>query len=360
MKKLALSLTILFASLTAQAQFFGGNPGDLFFDGKNYYLSDLYEGGVHLSPYIGNEVAQNIENADFSNLNSLQPPLALLKRKLTDIQKLRSFYGEYYVSVISMYKWELVKGELPLFPSDIIVPEGMTRIQVARRIRDRIQIVEKYWNLMDDQQKVALIVHETTFGLLQLEPMSGEGFHKVFLQPGKKARALVAKLFTADAFSKNDLADLDLLNVDWKHLNKEDKFEFRKMAFTVTVGNSARSKMVFQSDLYSDIRQPAVQKKFVKDACAQADMYRGTPGWLYIPLSDRNVYYKSFVSYCTPEGTQYQAQISVSFKDREIGPKFPTDYWPNTAACEETLLGVLSTHYSEEISHLVISDCDFF
>lgn len=188
---------------------FVGNGGEVFRINGRIFLRDLYEGGVHLNPYVGADIdptlARRLDySAKIQTLVNFGVDKNLLAKKLTDLNNLRPSLGHYVLSAIEFYQWQKVSsplGRLNDATPVLDIPDE-DRFVVANRLMNSIRLSNApdlpLWDLLDATGKVALLIHEGLYSLTQVHCENGE-IQKCSQDP------LFAREVVAAAFSENHM-----------------------------------------------------------------------------------------------------------------------------------------------------------
>lgn len=141
--------------------------------GSKVYLYDLYEAGLHQTPYIEHKAGDIEFENEFTKASLPQEAsLVLLARKLRDIETLDPYLAAALVEGFKVLSWRVVDQKLersPDFGNDV---KEVELLQLANRRGGIVQIQRSLWNMMDDANRVALIIHET---LAALQPAQAQG-----------------------------------------------------------------------------------------------------------------------------------------------------------------------------------------
>lgn len=192
-------LTFFITNLAA-AGILVGNGGEGAIDGKQIYVRDLYDAGIHLSPYFGEKADdQWLTWFQKSKLNKLSISKNLLAKKLTDINSIEPQLGSWVSQAIDQYNWVLTDKELNLLLDDAPIRKNSenSRVQIANRDLTTIRLNTKSWNTLSDNHKIALVIHEALFSMTKPECKNPPSCTE-FFQASRVAREIVSTLFKKD------------------------------------------------------------------------------------------------------------------------------------------------------------------
>lgn len=192
-------LVFLFSYLS-YAGILVGNGGEGFLENKKIYVRDLYDAGIHQSPYFG-EVAETrwLDWHKASNIKSIGVSETLLAKKLTDINKMEPHLGTWISQIINQYSWIFTEKELSLLLDDAPIKKDSekNRVQIANRDLNTIRINSKAWKALSEEQKIALVIHEAIYSMVKPECKNPPTCTE-FRQPSRIAREVVAIVFKKD------------------------------------------------------------------------------------------------------------------------------------------------------------------
>lgn len=214
---LCLILTTLQSLAGTGSGHFVGNGGEGFRIGGKIFVRDLYESGLHLEPYVGNQIDTRLEsrlqNSHFSLvLKYLNVDSRILLRKLTDLDRLHPNLGHYVLSAVEFYQWKKVTTLLGKLNDTIPVLEIPEEDQfvVANRFMYSIRLANPpelpLWDLLSQEHKVALIIHEGLYSLVRpsckdsecnqspilARELVGAAFSEIRLQQGKLTKRFIS------------------------------------------------------------------------------------------------------------------------------------------------------------------------
>ena len=199
--KMSFFVILFFQVLTcaAQAQFIAGNHGEGVLLNERVYLRDLHLYDQKENLYFGSN-NRNIEiffkMRDFDRLPLTAAQKDLLTRKLEDIESMVRCVGKILADMTYMYSWNFTREVFPVPDEDQDVSRVTLgeRVVVAKRFYSEVLIQKKYWDLMPDDHKVALMIHEMMYALLT--PISFPHVPGAAIQDVNMVRAVINNLFT--------------------------------------------------------------------------------------------------------------------------------------------------------------------
>ena len=175
MKLLVLSLILGSGNWLGASTTFVGNGGDGYYIDGQVYLSDLYLGGRELSetPWFGDLRKGNIEDLLPAPRGQIVDfPYDLLVRKLSDMDEIYPGLGQMTAAAITMHTWLFVDGKLgpTCDQSESILDlqnASIEHVQIANRHEMEIRLHRDLWARMNDEHRVAVIVHEGVYSMLK-------------------------------------------------------------------------------------------------------------------------------------------------------------------------------------------------
>lgn len=197
--KVFVLLTTLLASLFSFAgPVHVGNGGHAIKMSDQYYLLDLAEQGIAEEPVFKASVNPLFYNYFRSRAISALSPvpkatLDLFSKKLAEIAELDPVYAEALITAYENVRWSFVNYRLKDIPVDSIVAGPY--YQIAARTNDVILIDTMYWYPMNEENRVALLLHELNYILIFPKIESG------LTTPEKSA--IKARLHTGYLFTQN-------------------------------------------------------------------------------------------------------------------------------------------------------------
>lgn len=173
-----------------------GNAGEVFRVGGRLHLRDLYD-----APKIvfGNEIVPLIQQAflasPLSALPLSEPERAMLLYKLTDIERMEPNLGLYLIEGSRFYEWRFVNEPLKLIDDPLVMelPPGSERLTAANRFYYTIRLQRGLWQEMNSETRVALIIHELLYSLINVQCDPETSY---CAQSAVPVRELVAKAFS--------------------------------------------------------------------------------------------------------------------------------------------------------------------
>lgn len=208
MKIFILPILILLPSvaLSAPRGHGVGNGGDGYYyrSTKKVVLRDLLETGLA-------KVAIDSAGAKTTRFTAREYPLLAsesertkLAVKLTEINSALPGFGDVLARVMDQYAWVFVDVPLALVEhQDNVIGEvsGAELRQLANRLGLVIRVHGPSWNLMNAENRIALILHEVIEALLTPKP----GHNSGLTQSTLKARELTSLLFMPDLLDRSSL-----------------------------------------------------------------------------------------------------------------------------------------------------------
>lgn len=203
-------LVLFLWSGLAHAQGFIGNNGEGILENGNLYLRDLWEQDIHLNPYFGtardDHFGERLKN--FKDLNLTPAQSDLLLRKLTDIEAKVPCAGGLLIEGLFAFTWVFEKNPLALVADDEAVryiPIEKRRA-IANRFSSTIKIHRDTWNSLNDENKIALVIHELIFAA-QI-PKCADPNCTIKKQSVADTRNIVAILFKDIVLRQNQIQDI--------------------------------------------------------------------------------------------------------------------------------------------------------
>jgi hypothetical protein len=139
-----------------------GNGGAGVLINNTPYLLDLYEAGITSPAFDKNlkplpQFTQRTQKMSFLT----HEEQTLLALKLTELEKISPLTANKLALGLEMFLWRLTDHSLVEIPERS--PIDLTPLQVvqlANRFGSTVRLSQKYWNLMDSGNRLALILHE--------------------------------------------------------------------------------------------------------------------------------------------------------------------------------------------------------
>ncbi len=198
MKGFVLLTTLLTSLVTFAGPVHVGNGGNAIKINDKYYLLDLAEQGIAEEPVfkpVTSKFFYEYFRARTLNYASRMPPttLELFSKKLTEIAELDPVYAEALISAFENVRWMFVNYRLSDIPVESIIAGPY--YQVAARTNDVILIDLLYWYQMNEENRVALLLHELNYILIIPKKEIGS--------PGVEKSAIKSRLHTGYLFTPN-------------------------------------------------------------------------------------------------------------------------------------------------------------
>jgi hypothetical protein len=206
MFRIKLLFALLFISPLLHANGFVGNGGNGIQLGSKIFVYDLFILSAHTKPYFGNEIDETLPSLPSDEAFQFTYSKTLLKRKLTDLNRIAPGLGDYILMSMKSYNWVLVDTPLTsikIAKGAIKLPAGARVLQIANRSDLIIRINRAVWQKLDDANKIALLIHEAVFSLLRPIP-DDAGF---MVQPADVAYKITGSFFT-NSFYTSDPASV--------------------------------------------------------------------------------------------------------------------------------------------------------
>lgn len=167
MKYLWLFVACLFP-FEASGNIFVGNGGEGVKWNGRVIVRDLYSEGVR-EPFFGptQDSAMQAQLARSGLVAKLALNREKLARKLSDLNRVKKGLGNIVLLTLDKYRIAMVDGELPLVPDGGSLPEEM-RVQLAIRRYMQIFISRQRFAALDEEQRIALLVHEALYSLVNI------------------------------------------------------------------------------------------------------------------------------------------------------------------------------------------------
>jgi len=327
---------ILFPFFAQAGGFFVGNGGDLIRVNNKYCLVDLFIDGNCRRPGIGKDIDPDLAQFAKSRIGSVQLlklPSSLIFRKATDLEKSASGLGVLILEAISQYQWQLVGGDFKAETgsSQKTDMERGEIISVAVRRGHRVYLREAYWNLLNAEQKIALVIHEMISAIMLPEPVPNS--HKKQLDVDlEKNRKLVARLFESTEESRRlRQEEMSWINFSFEGVGSLLKARWGRYDYTrsIVIG---RFESLTPPELF----------RFAHSACKRAfsEPLIQEEGLLFV-LNHLSPARLKIESICTPRGPQLQ--LSKGPPVRGVGQWSFKD----SISCEQTLRIYLVNIFSE-------------
>lgn len=208
MKLFIFSVILLSSSLSFAGPVVIGNGGNAIKIENKFYLLDLAEQGIAQEPNFKANYNQFFHNYFLTRAMNypnrfLGTTLDLFSQKLAELAELDPVYAEALITAFENTRWMFVNYRLNDIPVDSIIAGPY--YQVAARTNDVILFDNIYWDNMDEKNRVALIIHELNYILIQPQTV----VETAALKSAFKSRLQTGYLFTQnleaiepEAFSK--------------------------------------------------------------------------------------------------------------------------------------------------------------
>jgi hypothetical protein len=207
--KLFIFSALMFSSLLSFAgPVVIGNGGNAIKIEDRFYLLDLAEQGIAQEPNFKANYSKFFHQYFLTRAMNypnrfLGTTLDLFSQKLAELAELDPVYAESLITAFENTRWMFVNYRLNDIPVDSIIAGPY--YQVAARTNDVILFDNIYWDNMDEKNRVALIIHELNYILIQPQTV----VEVAVLKSAFKSRLQTGYLFTQnlefiepEAFSK--------------------------------------------------------------------------------------------------------------------------------------------------------------
>lgn len=264
---------------------FVGNGGEVLRISGQFYLRDLYEGGVHLNPFVGDSIDETIRrriqnSAQVQSLNELGVDPVLLAKKLTDLNTLSPNLGHYVLSAIEYYQWNIVAsslGKLQDTAPVLDIPEA-DRFVAANRLMNSIRLANSpdlpLWDLLSAEGRVALVLHEALYSLTQVECENRD--RSRCAQNPLFSREAVAAVFSENQVKKASISLLLLRQFVLPVRGAMCKNEFSAVADTAYTNAAGLHKIRVLARLENPF-SASERLRFVDLVCEDAERFQAGP-----------------------------------------------------------------------------------
>jgi hypothetical protein len=176
MKRLAFLILGLLVSLNAYSgvRDIGNGGAGVMVNGKPVLL-DLYEMGL-TSGFIEKQLASADEY-----MTAAQAVTALtvneqiiLAKKLTEIHNVSPRLAIFLALALREYVWAVIDVNLNVIPE--ASPLNIQTVQLANRLGSVIRLQKSYWDMMDESNRIALVLHEVAYAYAPVNLLNAE-FH---------------------------------------------------------------------------------------------------------------------------------------------------------------------------------------
>lgn len=346
MRVFSLGLLALVAAATWAGGIRIGNGGDGICKDKTdketkchskiLYVRDLYDANLHLNPAIGSEIDPYIQREvdESPVVSNLQLDKNLLARKLTDLEHFHLHFGHIVLAAINAYHWQLVDNPLEKLADDAPIeqrPESW-RVQLANRFQNTIRVYSDDYALLPEIHKVAMVIHEGIFSLLNPQCRKG-----ICVQ-----HAYMAREITANAFRNSQGDDYHLTPAQLGQLSIQN-LELLAQQSLYTDNNMKleiyRKSLIAEDYLVMNANDDALRSSFIAPLCA---LING-PTKLVVHASRRPFMLKQWV-YPSDSEMSDQAALSAYYR----WPLFDQTYQFRSASeCSAKIQGDLKNWYTE-------------
>jgi hypothetical protein len=210
MKSLLMGLLLLVSSQSFAGPRIVGNGGVGVESNGHLYMLDLYERGIQEKAYyapdgktfawVESELAQAFSLTDLQQI-----PMQKLVRKVNEVIQKKYYQGIALHESLKRLDWRIVKEDLVRL-DDVKTPmDGLPLRQIAVRQENVVFINLSSWNQLDEDNKVALLIHEAFYFLA--EPLKFQnGTETYYEQSAAQTRSITglifAKRFALEGFTK--------------------------------------------------------------------------------------------------------------------------------------------------------------
>jgi hypothetical protein len=164
------------------------------------YLLDLYEAGITKPSFDKNfkplpQFSQRVQDLHFLT----REEKLLLALKLTEFEKISPLTANSLALGLPMFTWRLLDQNLVEIPERSPIDlKPLKAVQLANRFGSTIRFNQKYWNLMDAGNRVALVLHELFYAYAPLVPLE-DGTEE---QQSAPIREMVGYVFSSELSSR--------------------------------------------------------------------------------------------------------------------------------------------------------------
>jgi hypothetical protein len=179
-----------------------GNGGVGIMENGKLYMLDLFEYSVHDRPVFGIEpvvhwLPKKIEQL-FPGLNLSRNVQDRFAQKLSDVMRKDYYFGQTMMVAIENLDWRLVNSGLVRLNDDQAAMNPNNLVQIAIRQKFVVFIDRDKWQMLNDDNKVALLIHEVLYVLtenqnaIDARNVTGALFTQQFLTSGYSRNLLNA------------------------------------------------------------------------------------------------------------------------------------------------------------------------
>jgi hypothetical protein len=203
-----------FAKANGLEEIFVGNGGDGVKEGQRLFLRDLFQVGVHRSPWFGEEIDPDLLKAVSTIHFPVEFDSRLLARKLTDLNFVDPALGSIFVQAIKMHNWLVVDQPLSNVPAygDPVVVDSY--VQLASRLGPNIRLNKQGWEKLDPENQIALLLHEVVFTFAKPQNFGRGEWHQNALQVREITGALFQNTFWGPRVNSLRRLILDHLQIE--------------------------------------------------------------------------------------------------------------------------------------------------
>lgn len=211
MKNCVYKLLIIFLVLPSFARagfLFVGNGGEGIQVNGQLYTRDLYDYDLHLNPWFGTSIDSRIltEVRAWDELPLNETQKLLLARKLTDVETVHRDLGRGLLMALRYFDWSFTSESVTLIEPDelrkMVLPEQ--RVAIANRYYHSIQLNKVHFDRLNDENKMALILHEAIYALMP----AVTGPKKGLTQSLSGTRLLTSRFFSKKAIQEASFKEI--------------------------------------------------------------------------------------------------------------------------------------------------------
>lgn len=175
---------------------FVGNGGQAYEVDGQLVPRDLFELGLHHDAYFGNSEDSDIRKGVESLIlpAELNFNKQLLSRKLSDVNHVVPKLGDCLLMSLLKYSWLVSEAPLPRTHEgdNLLTIDTMSPIvQIVNRIQNKLHIHRSSWARLNEQHRIALMIHESVYSLLKVTEVSEDAYQ----QYGPLARQIAGSFF---------------------------------------------------------------------------------------------------------------------------------------------------------------------
>jgi hypothetical protein len=177
-----------------------GNGGVGIMENGKLYMLDLFEYSVHDRPAFGTQpvvhwLPKKIEEL-FPGVNLSRNLQNLFAQKISDVMRKDYYFGLMMMVAVENLDWRLVNSGLVRLDDDHAVMNPNNLVQIAVRQKYVVFIDRDKWQILDDENKVALLIHEVLYAMtdnqnaIDARNVTGTFFTQQFLASGYRQHLL--------------------------------------------------------------------------------------------------------------------------------------------------------------------------